>query len=173
MTLFDDEDVGRHQGRPSGFLHEAPVGETDEWYTPAIVFDRLGLDFDLDPASPSSGPVPWVPARRFLSALDDGLGSVWTGRVWLNPPYSRVAPFLDRLAEHGDGIALTFARTDTRWFHRAVETAAAVTFVRDRLYFVRPNGSSGRPALGSLLLAWGETSAAALVGSDLGCTIRL
>lgn len=38
-------------------LFPAPVQgrETDERYTPAWVFEGLGLTFDLDPASPVGG----------------------------------------------------------------------------------------------------------------------
>lgn len=36
------------------------AGQSDEWYTPAWVFDALGERFDLDPCSP--GATHWVPA---------------------------------------------------------------------------------------------------------------
>jgi hypothetical protein len=44
------------------------VGGGDvEWYTPPEIFDALGIHFDIDAASPQSGPVPWVPADRFIT----------------------------------------------------------------------------------------------------------
>ena len=36
----------------SGFVHEAAVGNSVEWYTPKSVFDALGVGFDLDVCSP-------------------------------------------------------------------------------------------------------------------------
>lgn len=85
-----------------------------EWYTPSSIFDALDLTFDLDPCSPGAGK-SFVPARRHLTAQDDGLASPW-GRdelVFMNPPYgSLTAPFMRKLAEHGNGIALV-ARAPT------------------------------------------------------------
>lgn len=166
-------------GRPSptrSSWAETAVGETVEWYTPPELFEAIGLTFDLDPCSPMAGPVPWVPARRFLSPAENGLVVPWEGRVWLNPPYGPLAPaFLHRLAEHGDGIALVFARTETRWFQSSAPRADAVVFLRNRVSFVRQDGTRearGRTGSGSLLLAYGEACASAVARADLGWTVR-
>src|SRR5690606_27372557 len=88
----------------------------DDYYTPAWLFDALGLTFDLDVASPPGG-VEWVPAARFYTVEDDGLSQPWTGRVWMNPPYSRATPWVDRFIAHGHGVALLpFAKS--AWFER-------------------------------------------------------
>jgi len=78
---------------------------SDDYYTPPHIFDRLGLTFDLDVCAPPGG-VPWLPARRFLTMADDGLSAPWSGRVWMNPPYSQATPWVRRFIEHGHGIAL-------------------------------------------------------------------
>ena len=161
--------------RTSGFRHEPSVGRSVEWYTPPAVFDALGLEFALDPASPPGG-LPWVPASRFYSASDDGLSQSWNGRVWLNPPYGPgIDNWLDRLAEHGNGLALVFARTDTRWFQRAIQSAAAVCFIKGRIAFVSgQQGHSANPAPApSVLLAYGLASALALTESRLGSVCLL
>ena len=54
---------------------EPSIGESDEWYTPAYVFDALGCRFDLDVAAPLM-PTK-VPADRFYTKEDDGLSSPW------------------------------------------------------------------------------------------------
>ena len=87
---------------------------SDDVYTPAWVFERLGLRFDLDVASPPGG-IPWIPADRFFTQADDGLAQPWHGRVWMNPPYSRCTPWVDRFLEHGNGIAL-LPCAKSRWF---------------------------------------------------------
>jgi DNA N-6-adenine-methyltransferase (Dam) len=143
-----------------------------EWYTPPAVFRALGLSFDLDPAAPTGG-VPWVPADRCFSRAENGLAQPWAGRVWLNPPYGReVKLWLDRLAQHGDGLALVFARTDTRWYQGVSRQATAVCFVAGRLAFVRPDGSTtGSAGAPSVLLAFGLPCALALSESKLGQTL--
>lgn len=156
---------------PAAFMHDHRTAKTtDEWYTPPEIFEALGLTFDLDPAAPPGG-VPWVPARHHYAASDDGLSRPWGGLVWLNPPYGRqTSAWLDRLADHGEGLALVFSRTDTAWFHRAARNSTALCFIAGRLRFVRPDGTPA-PAgagAGSLLIAYGLTAALGLAHSGLG-----
>lgn len=149
--------------------HETPVGATTEWYTPPELFERLGLTFDLDPASPLSGPVAWVPAKRFYSPADDGLAQPWEGRVWLNPPYGPTAPaFIRKMVEHRDGLLLIPARTETRAFQHAAARADAVCFMRDRLHHIREDGFQARSSFASVLMAFGAHSALTLRDADLG-----
>ncbi len=150
-------------------VHERAVGATVEWFTPPQIFDALGLGFDLDPASPESGPVPWVPALKFYSKRDDGLRQPWSGLVWLNPPYGPDAvPFIDRLIDHGRGVLLMPSRTETRIFQRAAARAPAVCFLRDRLHFIREDGFQARSSFASVLMAFGSVADAALRRTDMG-----
>lgn len=154
-------------------VHERPVGATVEWYTPPSLFDALRLDFDLDPASPGAAVVPWVPAARHLTRAEDGLAHDWTGRVWLNPPYGRDLPdFVWRMVKHGDGMLLVAARTETQWFQYAAKHAAVVTFLRDRLHFIRADGLQARSSFASALLAYGNDCAAALWMASLGWSTK-
>ena len=157
----------------SRFLHDArDENSRDEWYTPPGPFEALGIEFDLDPAAPPGG-VPWIPAAEHLSKAHDGLTREWVGRVWLNPPYGRqTGKWLRRLASHGDGLALVFARTDTAWFQEASHTATAICFIAGRIRFVGADGCQARASAGagSLLIAFGLPCALARVESGLGQT---
>lgn len=136
-------------------------GETDNWITPGWLLERLG-GFDLDPC-PCDGQ-PWPTALRHLEG--DGLAQPWEGRVWLNPPYGpQLGRWLAKLADHGDGIALVFARTETRAFFDAVwGRASGLLFLRGRLHFCRPDGTraAGNAGGPSVLIAYGRENAAAL-----------
>jgi len=155
-------------GARQGFLHGFRTsGAKDEWLTPRYITDALG-PFDLDPCSPIDRP--WATAGHHFTAEDDGLMQEWAGRVWLNPPYGTdTGVWLARLAKHGDGIALVFARTDTAWFFEYIwALAQAVFFFRGRLAFCHVNGeasdSAGAP---NVLVAYGEANVCCIQNSNL------
>ena len=148
----------------SGFTHESQKSLSIDWYTPSYLFDKLGIEFDLDPCT-TEGGVSWIPAINTYSLPQDGLSLPWAGTVWCNPPYGKQTQFwLEKMNQHRDGIALVFARTDTNWFHDNVPTADAVLFIRQRIQFVdgkKKTNGNGVPS-GSVLLAWGSKSVNAL-----------
>ena len=160
----------------TGFTHESAHNESKEWYTPPAIFERLGLQFDVDPASPGALVVPWIPAKVHHTVKEDGLHVPWCGKVWLNPPYGQDTPrWLAKLVGHGNGIALVFARTDTEWFHQYAVRADVLCFMRGRIRFISGSGKVGTSCAGagSLLLAYGEECAKALLSSGLGWMVDL
>lgn len=132
---------------------------TDDWITPKWLIDRFG-PFDLDPCA--SLTQPWPCATRQYTVNDNGLIRPWDGLVWLNPPYGRrTTDWLNLVARHGSGLALVFARTETKMFFESVwPFAKSLLFLRGRITFHRPYGtgskaghSSGGP---SVLIAYGD-----------------
>ena len=143
--------------------HQSAAALKDEWLTPPDLLRQLG-DFDLDPCAPVVRP--WPTAAAHLTIEDNGLKKPWHGRVWCNPPYGlEAAKWLARLADHGNGIALIFARTETRMFFEHVwPKASALLFLEGRLHFHHVDGrrasaNSGAP---SVLVAYGSSNAATL-----------
>ena len=57
---------------------------TNDYYTPKWLFDSMGLTCDIDVAAPAQG-IPWIPATRWFSQVDDGLAQEWGG-VGLDEP---------------------------------------------------------------------------------------
>jgi len=156
-----------------GLHHEKPRGESVEWYTPKRLFDALGVEFDLDVASPLAGPVPWIPARAHLTMREDGAVAPWVGLVWCNPPYGPDARrFAWRMIGHACGLMLLPSRTETHVSQRLLESAGAVCFLRERVFFTNPAGEVLRSPHGSILYAFGEVSIDALERADLGVTFR-
>lgn len=117
----------------------------DEWLTPPQILKAVG-PFDLDPCAPIDRP--WPMAKIHYTKNDDGLSKLWHGRVWLNPPYgAKTFAWLERLAKHGSGLALIFARTETRGFHAQIwDKADALFFFRGRLCFHYVTGEKGGTA---------------------------
>lgn len=106
---------------------------SDDYYTPKAVFDRLGIEFDIDVAAPPGG-IPWIPAKRFFTMADDGLAQPWEGRVWMNPPYSNATPWVRRFVEHRDGVALLpFAKS--QWLFSLWQTDAAIVVTERKVQF--------------------------------------
>ncbi|GMA25838.1 hypothetical protein GCM10025864_35970 [Luteimicrobium album] len=95
----------------------------------------------------------------------------------MNPPYGlETGAWMRKIAEHGDGIALVFARPDTKWFQEHGATADVTCFVSGRIKFFRGNTNdrAGTPGAGSMLLAWGPKASAALLSAGLGaCFARV
>jgi hypothetical protein len=139
--------------------------------TPPALLEALG-PFDLDPCSPVNRP--WDTAATHYTVEDDGLTQPWEGRVWLNPPYGRdIGAWLRKLAEHGTGTALIFARTETKWFHENVWPYARALFFFDRrLHFYRPDGTQAKGNAGapSVLVAYGDKDALKLATAPLSGT---
>jgi len=140
----------------------------DEWLTPPALLQALG-PFDLDPCAPINRP--WPTAAHHFTVVDDGLRQPWQGFVWLNPPYSNLATWMGRLADHGDGIALLFARTETGlWQDHIWPHATELLFLRGRVRFRRSgdgreaDNDSGSP---SVLIGYGRSAADRLRGSGL------
>lgn len=130
-----------------------------EWYTPAWVFEELGIDFDLDPSSPHDMK-SMVPAKEKYTVFDDGLSKDWHGRVWLNPPYGKETPFwIRRMIEHGNGIALVFSRTDTKWCQDAMKACSSMLFVGGRIDFIaglENQHKKSRSGAGTVMFSFGD-----------------
>ena len=137
----------------------------DEWGTPGeyieLAREVMG-GIDLDPAS-NEYAQRTVQAARYFTKDDDGLTQPWTGRVFLNPPYSRrlIGRFADKLIteyEAGsvtEALVLTQSRTDTRWFRKLVDVSICYCDV-GRIHFEKIDGVGNSPRDGNTFFYLGE-----------------
>jgi phage N-6-adenine-methyltransferase len=106
---------------------------------------------------------------RFYSIEADGLAQSWDGeRVWCNPPYSDIEPWVEK-ANGSDAelvvMLLPANRTEQGWWQRQVEPwrdkpgGIRCEFLPGRIRFVKPGqttvGPNERPPFGCCLLIWG------------------
>ena len=153
---------------------EKSTNTTVEWLTPPELVRMLGK-FDLDPCTPQNPP--FLHAKCNYNIEDDGLKKEWFGRVYMNPPYGKgMDKWIEKLKKHGNGIALIFARTETRcYFDHIWDYADAILFVKGRIRFYNVDGEQkGTPGAPSVFVAYGKENAIALERSGIiGKFIRL
>lgn len=133
-------------------------GRAQNWRTPHSLFDPLNrreFGFTLDGASePGNGLLDRA------STAQEPLS--WEGeRVFCNPPWSDIPPFVEAAAFADLAVLLVPARTNARWFHRALELGATVRYFVGRVKFERPDGSEGpghNSPVDCLLLIFGGES---------------
>jgi hypothetical protein len=117
----------------------------------------------LDPAT-SLAAQETVGADNYYTVRDDGLERRWGGRVWLNPPYSLMSRFVEKLVgEYRAGsvkaaILLSSNGNDAAWFHHAAESATTICFNKVRIKFIdgnEPGSERSSPRSGSAFLYFG------------------
>lgn len=125
-----------------------------DWETPPDFFQKVDAEFHftLDAAASASN----AKCPRFYTVDDDALAQVWSGVVWVNPPYGRglklwVSKAL-RSAEAGATVVMLLpARTDTQAFHMAYgKPNVEIRFLPGRLKFV--GAAHGAPFPSMLLI---------------------
>lgn len=157
--------------RSDGFREQvaaaAKLGSYVEWYgnkrvqnwrTPRYLFDPLHAQyaFTLDGASePGNGLLP------LASTAENPIA--WTGhRVFCNPPWSDIRPFVESAAHADLAVLLVPARTNVAWFHRALALGAQPMFFAGRPKFELPerNGAGHNSPVDCMYLLFDNRKAA-------------
>ena len=148
-------------------IEKHKINYKNEWLTPIEIINALG-EFDLDPCSPINRK--WDTAKKHINQIEDGLKTEWEGRVWCFPPFAKESvKWLEKCAVHGNCIALTFVRSDTKLFHQVVfPTAYALFFLEKRIKFYSLNGEQGDSSSSpSVLIAFDKNNADVLKNCKL------
>jgi len=157
----------RARNHPQQTGKRGPVPHVDDRGTDPKLFAELHerFRFTIDvAASVQNARLP-----RYYTIRDDGLAQSWAGeRVWCNPPYSDIAPWVVKGHEEAGAeiivMLLPANRTEQRWWQDHVEPfrdrreRLRVEFMRGRQRFVAPGakeiGPNERPPFGCCLLIW-------------------
>jgi len=134
---------------------------SDDYCTPKWIFDALGIEFDLDVACPPEGPAH-TPCKAFYTQETDGLASPWFGNVWMNPPYSKSTPWVNKFMEHQEGICLMpFAKS--AWCNRLWDNCHGIVMLPSNFRFAQ-----GSIFIETMLAAYGPHNVEALHCSNIG-----
>lgn len=138
---------------------------TEEWYTPREIIERVRNVLGSITLDPASDPIPqaWIRAEHYFTQADDGLSKPWFGCVFLNPPYngSSAAWAAKLIGEYRAGrieqaIMLVNSAQGYKWYED-LWTAFPVCCLRERLRFIKPTGEAvGQAKKGQTLVYFGR-----------------
>lgn len=145
--------------------HVAQATGESEWYTPSEYIEaarQVMGSIDVDPASTNKAN-EIVKAATYFTEEIDGRCQNWTGKVWLNPPYSQplVSDFCGLLVtkfEKGEileACVLVNNATETQFYQDMLRVCSAVCFIKGRVKFISNNGNQGAPLQGQTVLYFG------------------
>jgi phage N-6-adenine-methyltransferase len=154
------------QNHPQQLGRRGPRAEVDNRATDPAEFAALDgrFSFTLDVCALAEN----TKCVRFYTPTDDGLEQSWAReRVWCNPPYSSIEPWVRKAWREDAELVVMLVpanRTEQGWWQRQIEPwrdrgRLRVEFLPGRMRFiahdadhVRPND---RPPFGCALLIWG------------------
>lgn len=138
-------------------------GKTDSWLTPLSIIESLGDDFDLDPC----GFIKHKTAKNIYELPNDGLKLPWSGKVWLNPPYSNSKEWIDKMTIHRNGSVLVFSRTGV--FGSYMKDCDHLFLLRKRIRFLDINLKLAKfnPGCDSMILSYGNQDFSRLEGYQI------
>lgn len=151
---------------PQQGYNEAVDDRATTWEDFGSLADRFG-GFTVDVAASAHN----AKCERFYDREVDGLAQDWTGeRVWCNPPFSVIPPWVEKAWAEADRVELIVMllpanRSEQRWWQNLVEplrdrdgSALSVEFLPGRMRFVKPGADmvkmNERPPFGCCLLIW-------------------
>lgn len=124
---------------------------TDEYSTPAEIFDQLDAEFgfDLDPCATDENHK----CDMYFTAEQNGLLQDWGGhRVFCNPPYSDIKNWVEKCYREGTKdntlvVMLIPCRPDTKYFHDFIINRSEIRFIKGRLRYIKGTMNAPFPSM--------------------------
>jgi phage N-6-adenine-methyltransferase len=139
----------------------------DDRRTPRDLWNELNDEFGFTLDAAASSANAKVP--NYYTVADDGLAHSWKGeRVWCNPPYSDIRPWVEQAGRECAELVVMLLpsnRTEQAWWQDLIEPGRRagkieVRFLRGRLRFDTPDHDytkqpkGNRPPFGVCLVIW-------------------
>lgn len=141
--------------------------DVDDRALPESDFEPLQRRFEFSIDVAASADNTKLP--KFFTATDNGLLKSWKGeRVYCNPPYSRIRPWVEKAWSESTELVVMLLpanRTEQTWWQELIEpyrdrpgSRLRVEFLPGRMRFLKPGqaaiGANERPPFGVCLCIW-------------------
>ena len=124
------------------------TAQSDDWQTPPWLFQALDAEFSFTMDGAAN-------AENALCKKWFDIGSpetMWEfERVYVNPPYSDISPFVERASAAQLAVLLLPVRTDSDWFHKIIARNFTIRWFRKRIDFYMGGKPVGSPRFASML----------------------
>ena len=135
---------------------DSPLSKSDHFFTPGELLADLHAElcFTLDVASHPEAPSNALIGRAYCWPERDGLKEPWAGeRIWCNPPYSNISPWVARAWEVASicpviAMLLPANKTEQPWWQRAIEPFRDRRPEPGQRFLVETRFIAGRQAFG-------------------------
>ena len=106
--------------------HLKIISKNDLWETPTELFRGICAKLDFHPGLDVCATAENSKCAHFIAEEDDALTMEWKEDFFANVPYSQVRRWIEYGLQQVDkhrvtGLFLTFAKTDSRFFHAVYE----------------------------------------------------
>ncbi len=131
---------------------QGPNAKVDDRQTVPEIFETFDRRFRFTVDAAASSRNAQLP--RYWTVETDGLAQDWRGeRVWCNPPYSTIRPWVEKAARREAELAVLLLpanRTEQAWWQDVVEPmrlggTCRVEFLRGRMRFIAATDTKIRP----------------------------
>lgn len=158
------------KNHPQQQLWTGPRADVDDRGTDPVLWAELQerFHFSVDAAASHENAL----LDRHWTLAENGLKQSWLGeRVWCNPPFSRISPWVEKAWQEVGWAELIVMilpanRTEQGWWQNHIEPfrdgradpTCRVEFLRGRTRFIKPGqrriGPNERPPFGCCLVIW-------------------
>jgi len=122
--------------------HLSNIHVMDEYETPWNIFEEIKVTANVNPVLDVCATNGNTKCPDWFNRSMDGLMQDWKKDFWMNPPYSEVGKWVKKAYEESNkwnvtGTALTYSKTDTKWWHEYVLGHAELNFLKGRVNFFK------------------------------------
>jgi hypothetical protein len=103
-----------------------------------------------------------ISALKMMALLSNG-----GGVVWMNPPYSKPSPWIDKFLQHGNGVALV-PMSKSKWFGTLWESSAEIVLLPTAMKFEMPDGDKKQIFMQTILVGVGDIAKESFTKNHFG-----